>query len=162
MWRKMLSLSCIFFLFSAQAQLTSKAQPVEMLFSLSGKTAHLQYRMKNQFKIIVDNVNSDVIFFSNRPIREAGHIKLQDFLTLWYQPGANSFANIAPNIVIQGKNQQGKLFNYVFVMSRPVFHSSQQQLIFTANPIGKSILPLSLKLSAVAVFIDGYWGGGLG
>lgn len=152
MWRSILCVSFIFFYLSVQAK------PVEMLFSFSGKTALLQYESKNQYKVTINKLSPHIVYFSDRPIREADLISINDFLNLWYKPNKNSFANIAPNIVLSGQNKQEQITSYVFIMSQPTYNVSQQQLSFAAKLVSKQKLPLLVKLNNITVFVDGYWG----
>ena len=105
-------------------------------------------------------VSQQTLYFSDRPVRIAGHLKMGDFLNEWTsKPGADNFGADPPNATLS-VYQPGQPDNTVAVVEIMYPKIDGSDLIYTYNLIdGK----LPTGGGATALFID--WigvGGGVG
>ena len=106
------------------------------------------------------NVNPQAVYFSDRPVRIAGHLTMADYLKEWQaSEGADNFAADPPNAtlsVVEPGNEQSTLA--VIEISHPVVDGND--LVYNYTLI-EGVMPKTG--GATALFID--WigvGGGVG
>jgi hypothetical protein len=106
------------------------------------------------------NVNQQTLYFSDRPVRIAGHLKMADFLKEWTaQAGKDNFGEDSPNAVLPVyEPEQPDNTAAVVEITQPRIDGSD--LIFSYNLIAGN-LPASG--GAITLFIDRIGiGGGVG
>src|SRR5664279_652849 len=113
---------------------------------------------KNSFRLV--NVNQQTLYFSDRPQRIAGHLKMADYLAEWAKAeGPENFSSDPPNAILS-VYEPGKDDNTVVVVkiSHPVVDGND---ILYSYRIIKGTMPGSG--GATALFIDSIGvGGGVG
>jgi hypothetical protein len=163
---KMKNRGCQTFLLAAAVMLsiaawtttaTSSSQAPQLMFVQSAEDLKMDTASKT-FRLV--KVNQQTLYFSDRPQRLAGHIKMADYLKEWTaQAGENNFGEDPPNAVLS-VYEEGKPGNTTVVVeiTNPVVDGTD--LIYSYKII-KGKMPASG--GATALFID--WigvGGGVG
>jgi hypothetical protein len=69
-------------------------------------------------KLVLKGVNPATIYFTDRPIRQAGHVKTKDFMGMWSE-GQDSFAKDPPNASLTVFGPGGKATDMVVTISNP-------------------------------------------
>jgi len=87
-----------------------------------------------------------VVYFSDRPVRVAGHITLEEFLGMW-DMGVDNFKNNPPNLAIYEENGDK---HAVLIITKPEVKGDN--ISFKVKLIGENI-PESFEHSTL--FIDG-------
>jgi hypothetical protein len=74
------------------------------LFAFEGRNAELKSidPAGKRFQLIVPlrGPNHRVTWFTDRPVRDAGLVKMKDFIGLWESPGRDSFKADPPNVAV--------------------------------------------------------------
>jgi hypothetical protein len=100
------------------AQAPNASTPISYLFVFDGRNAELKpvKGSTGKFELTVPIRNSDhlVTWFTDRPNRDAGHMRFEDFAYLWQQEGNDTFKADPPNVAI---SFEGKTL--VATMTRP-------------------------------------------
>jgi hypothetical protein len=92
---------------------------------------------------------SQVLYFTDRPSRQAGHISLLRFIGRWSK-GEDSFADNPPNATLSVLSG-GKEANTVLELTDP--QVEEGKLIFTVKTLEGEV-PASFKRSALFIDID--------
>ncbi len=94
------------------------------------------------------------VFFSNRPVRKAGHQSTKDFVANWAK-GPNNFADDPPNAELVIFNP-GKVPTAVtLVLSDPQWDPDRpNKLSYTGTFLGKGPRPSGIAWGSAALFID--------
>ena len=103
--------------------------------------------------LTLKNVSPAVIFFSDRPQRIAGHIKLSSFMQAWNE-GSDSFAEDPPNANLSTVNRDS-INNVVVELINP--RVSGDDLIYDIRVLEGEV-PATGGMSSL--FIDGLFAGG--
>jgi hypothetical protein len=69
-------------------------------------------------KLILKDVSPTTIYFTDRPMRSAGHATTKDFLGLWSK-GKDSFAKDPPNASLSVFEGDGKVTDMIVTLSNP-------------------------------------------
>ncbi len=147
-------LSFILLLFAVPAALAGD-DPVELMFVQTAESVQID---GNVLRLV--NVGPQTLYFSDRPVRLAGHLKMDDYLAEWTaKAGADNFGSNPPNAALS-VYQPGKADNTVTIVElrRPVVEG--KDLVYEYKLI-KGDLPMAG--GPTALFID--WigvGGGVG
>ncbi len=96
----------------------------------------------------------NVIYFSDRPARKAGHLSLEKFVESWNKESSDSFKADPPNAVLSILSDKGNL-NVVVEILNPSMESNS--VSFNIKPI-KGTIPNDIKQSSL--FIDEIINGG--
>jgi hypothetical protein len=106
------------------------------------------------------NVSQQTIWFSDRPVRQAGHMSLKDYMKEWSAAaGPNNFSKDPPNATLS-VNQQGKEENTLTVVEISDPKVDGKDLVYTYKLIEGQMPKTG---AAPSLFID--WigvGGGVG
>jgi len=98
--------------FAAAENVIDDSKYPRYLFVLSAQSGSLEGN-----KLTLDGV-PNVIYFSDRPNRIAGHMSLEKFLEMW-DKGADSFKEDPPNAVLSISDEYGEK-NAVLKLSQPL------------------------------------------
>lgn len=134
----------------------------QLLFVMLAKHGAIQVvdKQKQTYQVSLKNVNPEVVYFSNRPIRESGHVDLTKFLNAWKN---GSFVQNPPNGVMEAvrlnaENKPVKTVSYAIVLTNPSYDKKNNEIHFDAKPLpgNPTALPDLAHSDYVAVFIDSY------
>ena len=70
-------------------------------------------------KLILKGVDPATIYFTDRPIRQAGHVKTKDFMGMWNE-GQDSFAKDPPNASLTVFGPDGKSTDMIVTLRNPL------------------------------------------
>ena len=71
------------------------------------------------FTMPIRTAKQPVIWFTDRPARDAGTLSMRNFVGLWSEKGTNTFATDPPNVAI-AYTSGGKQKTYIATMTSPV------------------------------------------
>lgn len=131
------------------------AQP-QWLFSLSGESAEFVPNGDGTYLMTVNAPDTEMIAFTDRPVRKATVIDTGAFIAEWIQPG-NSFDTDPPNATVTDHDMAGDpARNIALTLSDP--QRTDGQLVFTVTPLGEAgeneaLLQAGIDRS-VSIFID--------
>ena len=130
-------------LFSQAEQVSDNSKNPSSLYALSGKSGSLEG------DTLTINGISNVIYFSDRPERKAGHITLKQLVELWNK-GSDSFKADPPNAEISIFKESGDEQN-IIILSNP--EVKDEAVSFKIEFVGKNqLIPNSFGHSTL--FID--------
>ncbi|HEY4934638.1 MAG TPA: hypothetical protein VII23_23985 [Terriglobales bacterium] len=143
---------------TAAAQITpSASSKTQLMFVQSAEDLKVD-AAKNSFRLV--NVNQQTLYFSDRPQRIAGHLKMADYLAEWAKAeGPDNFSSDPPNAILS-VYEPGQPDSTVVVVkiSHPVVDGND--LVYSYKVI-KGTIPSNG--GATALFIDSIGvGGGAG
>ena len=104
---------------------TAHAKPskASVLFVFEGQTAQMA-PVEGQsgtytFTMPIRTAKQPVIWFTDRPARDAGTLSMRNFVGLWSTPGTNTFATDPPNVAIV-YTSGGTQKTFIATMTSPV------------------------------------------
>ncbi len=113
------------------------------------------------YKLTLNDVGSNVFYFSDRPNRIIGTMKPENFLKLWQQNNSGDFKTVAPNVDVRGVKLYGlfskKMFNFVVELSNPVYNKQERTITYAAELLPKTpghFPKKELELKNLALFFD--------
>ena len=101
----------------------AKQSKASVLFVFEGQTAQMA-PVEGQdgaytFTMPIRTAKQPVIWFTDRPARDAGTLSMRNFVGLWSTPGTNTFATDPPNVAID-YTSGGKQKTFIATMTSPV------------------------------------------
>jgi len=81
-------------------------------------------------KLTLSGLNAQTGWFSDRPYRRAGQITTAEFVALFFEEGANSFAEDPPNADFTCESG-GEVVNQVVTLTEPVLDEAAETLTYT-------------------------------
>jgi hypothetical protein len=101
-------------------------------------------------KLILQDVSPTTLYFTDRPVRKAGHTPTTDFLALWGK-GADSFAKDPPNATLSifAQDDKSKVTDVVVELSRPQLRGND--LVYDVHRLDGD---LPAQGGPAALFID--------
>lgn len=108
------------------------------------------------YKIVLNDAEPWIVYFSDRPKRDMGFMPIEDFLIKMKKEG-EKFSPKGLNVAIVSLDDKKKMVNYVFTLDNPEYDAAHSRLSFTAQVVpGKTItiIPSEVELQHVALFID--------
>ena len=101
----------------------AKKSKVSLLFVFEGQSAQVA-PVEGQagtytFTMPIRTAKQPVIWFTDRPARDAGTLSMRNFVGLWSAPGTNTFATDPPNVAID-YTSGGKQKTFIATMTSPV------------------------------------------
>lgn len=129
------------------------------LFFQSSSDAHIIKTIENHYTLTINDPSNFVTYFSDRPMRQSGLMKLSEFLALWSNKAIkNNFAVNPPNIAIDMVTDQGVRQHTIAIATHPVYKDgrlSYQLQVLKSKELEEG------KLQHVALFFDGiHWNPG--
>lgn len=86
-----------------------------------------------EFILTLENVDSKTIYFSDRPVRDAGHVATGSFIANWGK-GDNSFSDDPPNAALSIDSAGSKDSEvYVMELKNPTFNANNNRLTYDAT-----------------------------
>jgi hypothetical protein len=157
--KKVLGLLLCSLVCTMTAPLLQAAQKKAYLFVHSAVAATFSTNQdKQHHTLVLHQVNPYLTYFSERPERESGSLKIEKFLGLWKKKNKNSFSKDAPNAVVQGslKTAGNTLVNYAVELIHPKYDATTKTLTYTIKPLAGATTPLpnAIELQQVTLFID--------
>lgn len=101
------------------------------MFEVDGATAKIT-GSTGDYTLTISDVNTDMTWFTDRPMREAGNTQTSSLPSLWTEGGVDSFEKTPPNATLTVKNN-GKSETFVGELSQPALSGSA--LSFKVKPI---------------------------
>jgi hypothetical protein len=98
-----------------------------------------------------------IMYFSDRPIRKSGGMKVEKFLAMWSKAGGNnSFQKDAPNaaLVAALESDQAYHTDNFLTLSNPTYDKKSQTLTFSIAPLNTKEKIKAETLKETALFID--------
>jgi hypothetical protein len=101
----------------------AKQSKVSLLFVFEGQSAQMA-PVEGQagtytFTMPIRTAKQPVIWFTDRPTRDAGTLSMRNFVGLWSAQGTDTFATDPPNVAI-AYTSGGKQKTYIATMTSPV------------------------------------------
>ena len=101
----------------------AKQSKASVLFVFEGQTAQMA-PVEGQagtytFTMPIRTAKQPVVWFTDRPARDAGTLSMRNFVGLWSTPGTNTFATDPPNVAID-YTSGGKQKTFIATMTSPV------------------------------------------
>jgi hypothetical protein len=87
----------------ATAQQSGGDTPASYLFVFEGRDAKLSPKggFSFELRMSIRRSNHLVTWFTDRPVRDAGHMSMRQFVGLWGVAGEDSFESDPPNVAIE-------------------------------------------------------------
>lgn len=107
--------------------------------------------------------NPTLTYFTDRPYRQAGHMKRQAFLNLWQQNLQNGFTKDHPNAALAGLNYQVNTqkdadqaieINKVLVLDTVTWDQKNRMLNFKTKPLYQQNQLVEGKIDDIVLFVD--------
>ncbi len=131
-----------------------------VLFTQLAKSAVVTKFDETHSQLTLKNVHPEIVWFTDRPHREAGDVPNAEFIKNWNK-GENSFAENPPNATVvylyedaKGVYEQG---NRVVELTNPQYIPKDKTFTYFMKGIGNAKvmpMPKDAKLMNVALFID--------
>lgn len=122
------------------------------LFFQNSSKASITQQKNNSYTLTLNNSSDFVSYFTNRPARISGVMKLPEFLALWSDKTIkDNFAENPPNVALVIVTEKGERLNAIAELKDPIYR--QGSLSYQLDVINNQPLP-SGKLQHVALFID--------
>lgn len=152
---------------SAKKSKEPQDKQIRYLFVQSATQGKITAHQKDADKYLVTltGVSPYVSYFSDRPHRVAGHLKVEKFEKLWKEKGKNSFREDPPNAELVAVHPEDKIFNYTVELIEAKYDQKAGTVTYAVKPIKGSemSLPNEATLNHVFLFIDDVclscWGG---
>lgn len=129
----------------------------QFLFTQTAPSASIvPLQEKGWYTLTLNNVNPDVLWFSDRPNRLSGDLTMTDFIKYWKDPSdKKNFVKDHPNADMIGVSGDTKVRG-VFMLSKPVYDPQQKTLTYRIYHIAGAgnFTDKITSLQHVAVFID--------
>jgi len=130
----------------------SFASADNVLFFQSSSDGVIAKSGKNTYSLTLKANSGYVSYFTDRPVRKAGTVSLQKFISMWNDKKIKpNFAESAPNVAINLVSQQGKNQNAVVEVSNPTY--ADNTVTYQLSMIDKKPL-LEGNLKHVVLFFD--------
>ena len=124
----------------------------ELLFTSMGSKGKFKSIGKSKYKAVLEGVDSSLVWFTDRPDRDAGKVSFSDLISQWN----DGFKGVNPNSALVFKDQNGVEDTVVFEQTRPKYNSRKNKLTFNLKVHNKQKLDLvSGALSDEARDADG-------
>jgi hypothetical protein len=122
------------------------------LFFQNASKGSITKQDNNSYTLTLNNATDFVSYFTNRPARISGVMKLSEFLALWSDKKIkDNFAETPPNVALVIVTDKGERLNAIAELKNPV--SRKGSLSYQLKVINNQILPAG-KLQHIALFID--------
>lgn len=122
------------------------------LFLQGASEGSIHQLEKNIYLITFKKSDDYVSYFTDRPARESGMVKLNEFLNLWRDKKIkNNFADNPPNVAMMIVTSKGQRYNAIGIVTKPV--NKNGEVSYHVQPIDKKPLPIG-KLSYIGFFFD--------
>ena len=96
---------------------------------LDGDNVRIQQRSDDTYMVSIEDVDDELLLFTNSPYREANYTTTSRFISKW----DSNFGDVNPNVVLSYyDHQQQSNVNFAFEMSAPRYDSSSGILHFEA------------------------------
>jgi hypothetical protein len=102
------------------------------------------------YHLAMNGVDEETLYFSNRPMRQAGHMATQTFTADWAQ-GKNNFAQNPPNAALDVRHGKTREV-YIVELLNPQYDSKAKLLNYDLKVIDAH--PSMQKLDQISLFID--------
>lgn len=138
------------------------AQETNYLCYQSSSKAEIVKSRESHYTLTLQGDIDYVSYFSDRPARQTGVMKLEDFLKFWSDTDIqNNFAENPPNVAIVMVAENGQTHSAVATLTNPTRqpgHLAYQLRLLDSQPIPQG------KLQHIALFFDDiHWNpGGFG
>ena len=159
-WITAVSLILAVFAMSAWSAKLSLNNQANYLFIQQAKMGEL-IATTNQgaYQLVLRGVHPYVMYFADRPLREAGLISTQEFYQQWAR--MDGFNKDAPNVGLVGvklHNGNGKRQDspIALTLSNPQYNAKKNTVIYSAVVLstGKATLPKQLAFATPVLFFD--------
>ena len=132
------------------------------LFFQNSSKARLTQQQKNSYTLTLNDSSDFVSYFTDRPSRESGVMKLSEFLAMWSDKKIkNNFAENPPNVALVLVTEKGEHQSAIAELKDPVYRNGS--LSYQLNVINDKPLQPG-ELQHLSLFIDDiHWNpGGFG
>ena len=123
--------------------------PISILF-VQTATSGTFVATDNGYSLTLDEVNPQIIYFSDRPDRITDHMTVEDFVNMW-NIGDDSFESNPPNAAVTVLGAEESEDTIIVKLTNPVFDSEIMTLQYTAQILEDT----SDGLSYFAEHVDG-------
>lgn len=129
---------------ASRANEVSQDYPVSELYVVAAGVANFQGD-----RLLLAEINPNVIWFTDRPVRQAGRANVQVFIGNWPK-GTDSFSVDPPNAAVVGRSDEGE-FEIALELLEPSWVGDK--LVFPVLALSDQ-LPTALDLVDAHLFID--------
>ena len=139
------------------SSLVFAAQNPSYLLVQSASGGTLVHEKGDQYTLTLRKVPHDVWFFTDRPERKSGTLKLEKFMGLWNSTSSN-FKQDPPNAAIALMNGNSEKVGMIASLNKP--EQKDDSVIYHLTKISKPDIPTG-DFNQVILFIDNVqWGPG--
>ena len=116
----------------------------------------------NTYQLTLRGIDPYVVYFSDRPVRQAGLLTTEQFYQQWNSQQSNSFNKDAPNVGFFGVRVhrlfKGKDINDAITLSEPQYNLARNRITYTATILttNAASLPKKFKVKNIVLFFDPY------
>ena len=139
-----LAVACASLASGGRANEASQDYPVSELYVMAAGVASF-----HDDRLILDDINPSVIWFTDRPVRKSGRANVQVFIGNWPK-GTDSFSVDPPNAAVVGRSDEGE-FEIALELLEPSWVGGK--LVFPVLALSDQ-LPTALDLVDAHLFID--------
>ncbi|MFN0065367.1 MAG: hypothetical protein ACKVOH_03940 [Chlamydiales bacterium] len=127
-----------------------------ILHSANGEVVTDRYN-KNNATLTLINIDQSVVYFSDRPERHAGTMKLTSFLKIW-NTGKGNFHEDPPNAgFVSFEDAYHRFSELPIELKNPKYDDLHDVVIFDISSLGKPFEFDQHMLEEVSVFIDYFY-----
>ena len=128
----------------------AKKNEPQYLFVLHAKSG----RYSNG-KLMLEGVDQNVAYFTDRPVRKAGTFTVATFLKSWTKGVKNNFHDNPPNAgLVSSERNKADYSEESIELKSPVYDASRDALVFDIKFLNQKVLREGEQLSDVVLFID--------
>lgn len=126
----------------------AKNRKMHLLF-----VVHANQGQYSEGKLMLTDVGKGVSYFSDRPVRKAGMVEMEKFLTAWSKNEKDNFSQNPPNASLVAYEGAGDKYSEVTVeIQNPNYE--RNMLTFDVKFIGEKKLDENAHLEGILLFID--------
>lgn len=127
-----------------------------VLFLQTASKGKIVKNKDNSYTLTLEKLPAYVGYFSDRPARHVGILKLDAFVDLWNRKGnPNNFSKVPPNVAFVIKPVYGRAQHFVAIVSKPSY--ANHQLIYRLDVLGKNSIYTGDLVHLNAFFDDIPW-----
>lgn len=127
-----------------------KAPAQGSTFAMAAGKTQLQPDGRGGQRLVLQDVDEDVLWMNNAPARSADFELLGNFVNLWEE----RFGDVLPNASVAGDPGNGDFGVIPMTLSDPRYDIATSSLSFAAMPLRGAVMPGQGALSNAVLFVD--------
>ena len=130
----------------------------ENLFVIQARSGKVE-KVDNVYYFEMNDVQSKMVTFTDRPYRDASFIEMRDFIKIW-DKGEDNFKSDPPNAsvsAILSDSENGEQVIHIIELDDPQYNEKEASLRFKVESIHSGLPLQEVKIEKVTLFIDDYF-----